>query len=96
MKTKFSPEQAKIPHNPHLELGSTSKELCGHITSYSFNFPTDKIRRERAPSSQSFWKDSLVGPVVKSPGFHCGGLDSVSGPGTKILQATRCSQRKKE
>ena len=81
-KSNLLPLQATIPHNPDLEFGSTSKELCGHLTSYSFDFPVDKMRRERAPSSRSFWKGFLVGLVVRIPGLHCGGLDSTPGPGT--------------
>ena len=36
------------------------------------------------------------GPVVRTWPFHCGGPGSVPGRGTKILQASRCSQEKRK
>ena len=35
------------------------------------------------------------GPVVKTPCFHCCGPGSIPGRGTKILQASRSSQKNK-
>ena len=32
-------------------------------------------------------------PVVRFPSFHCFGLGSIPGSGTKILQATQCGQK---
>ena len=36
------------------------------------------------------------GPVVKTLCFHCWGLGSIPGGGTKILQAERLSQKNKK
>ena len=35
------------------------------------------------------------GPVVRTQRFHCRGPSSIPGRGTKILQATQCSQKNK-
>ena len=36
------------------------------------------------------------GPVVRTQRFHCRGPSSIPGRGTKILQATQCSQINEE
>ena len=36
------------------------------------------------------------GLVVRIPGFHCCGRDSVPGERTEILQAVPCSQKEKK
>ena len=36
------------------------------------------------------------GPVVRSRRFHCGGLGSIPGRGTKILQAVWYGQKQKQ
>ena len=38
-------------------------------------------------------KEFPGGPVVRTPHFHCRGPGSIPGQGTKILQATRHSQK---
>ena len=35
------------------------------------------------------------GPVVRTPCFHCGGVGSIPGQGTKIPQAVQCGQKTK-
>ena len=41
-------------------------------------------------------RDFPHGPVVKTPCFHCRGMGSIPGWGTKILNAMRHSSPKKE
>ena len=36
------------------------------------------------------------GPVVRIRHLHCGGLGSIPGQGTEILQAARCSQKERK
>ena len=49
-------------------------------------------------TQQKYWIkcDFPVSPVVRMWRFHCCGLDSIPGWGTKILQAAWCSQKKKK
>ena len=35
-------------------------------------------------------------PAVRTRRFHCGGLGSIPGRGTKILQAVQCGQKNKK
>ena len=39
-------------------------------------------------------QESSGGPVVRTLRFQCWDLSSVTGPGTKILQAAQCHQKK--
>jgi len=51
-----------------------------------------KIKKERRRSQEEF----PGGPVARTRHFHCYGLGSVPGVGTKILQASRCGQKQKK
>ena len=41
-------------------------------------------------------RELLGGPVVRTQHFHCQGLGSIPGQGTKIPQASQCGQKKKK
>ena len=43
-----------------------------------------------------YYREFPGGQVVKTQHFHCHGLGSIPGRGTKILHASLCGQKKKK
>jgi len=67
----------------------TSKQVC-YITKNAKTLITTTFEQ---PSRINNPGSSPGGLMVRIPGFHCRGLGSVPGLGTKILQATWHSQK---
>ena len=69
---------------------------CPHASSPYIHHTPTPVFHLRSWDRNEYEREFPGSPVVRTPCFHCRGLGSVLGQGTKIPQAAQCSQKEKK